>query len=171
MYMENVICELCRKNFKRKRSQVLLAKRHYCSIKCQNLDRKKGQIFACCVCGLRTYKKNKDINNSESKKYFCGVKCSNKWFGSNHRSENHPNWINGKFSYSDILKRREAVKVCNLCVEKDPRVLVVHHIDHDRDNNSLSNLVWLCHNCHFLVHNHSDELLRFNSKIKLNADS
>lgn len=162
--MLDIKCELCGKEFKRKKSQVLLAKKHYCSIRCQNLDKKKGAIIECCVCGKKAYKKNKDINNSNNKKFFCDVKCSNKWLGSKKREQNHPNWINGKSSYKNILKRVDPMGVCNLCGEKDLRVLAVHHIDQNRDNNNLSNLAWLCHNCHFLVHNHFDGLVIFGNK-------
>ncbi len=164
-------CEICSRYFVRKRSQVLLAKKHYCSVKCQILGRKKGKIIECFVCGKKVYKKNKDINNSKNKKFFCGVNCSNKWLGGKNRGQNHSNWINGKFSYKNILKRADTAIICILCGEKDPRILSVHHIDKNRENNSLSNLTWLCHNCHFLVHNNSSELTRFNSKIKINVNS
>ena len=160
--MENTRCEVCGKEFRRKKSQILLAKRHYCSIKCQYSDRKKGKIIECHICGKKVYKKNKDINNSQNKKFFCDIKCSNKWLGSKRRGQNHPNWINGKFSYSNALKRSDPVGSCRLCGESDTRILLVHHIDQNRDNNNLFNLAWLCHNCHFLVHNH---------KVKLNANS
>ena len=168
--MDSIKCELCGKEFKRKRSQILIAKRHYCSIKCQNLDKKKGKIIECYICGKKVYKKNKDLNNSKNKKFFCNVKCSNKWLGAKRLGQNHPNWINGKYSYKDILKRTGILSVCGLCGEKDPRVLVVHHIDQNRDNNSLLNLAWLCHNCHFLVHNYPNEISLAN-KVKSNANS
>jgi predicted HNH restriction endonuclease len=42
------------------------------------------------------------------------------------------------------------------CKIRMAKVLAVHHLDHDRNNNNVSNLVWLCFNCHFLVHNDKD---------------
>lgn len=169
--MDKIKCELCGKDFRRKKSQILLAKKHYCSIECQNLGRKKGKIIECHLCGKKVYKKIRDINNSKNGKFFCGIECSNKWFGGKRRDQNHPNWVNGKFSYKNILKRAGVKVACNLCMEKDTRILTVHHIDQNRNNNSLGNLAWLCYNCHFLVHNHHQELVRFNNKIKSNANS
>ncbi|MDP3989021.1 MAG: HNH endonuclease [bacterium] len=44
-----------------------------------------------------------------------------------------------------------------MCLTNCSMVLIVHHIDHDRNNGALDNLVWLCHNCHRLVHNYKEE--------------
>jgi hypothetical protein len=52
-----------------------------------------------------------------------------------------------------------------LCSTKDERVLAVHHIDHNRLNNKLDNLAWLCHNCHHLVHHDNVEKHRFLEKL------
>jgi predicted HNH restriction endonuclease len=42
----------------------------------------------------------------------------------------------------------------------------VHHIDKDRTNNTLKNLAWLCHNCHYLVHHDKLEMQRFLKSLK-----
>jgi 5-methylcytosine-specific restriction endonuclease McrA len=47
-----------------------------------------------------------------------------------------------------------------LCGEGDIRMLAVHHIDQDRKNYKVENLVWLCHNCHHLVHHYEVERRR-----------
>jgi len=41
---------------------------------------------------------------------------------------------------------------CNRCNYDQKRILVVHHIDHDRSNNDISNLEILCPNCHAIEH-------------------
>jgi len=41
---------------------------------------------------------------------------------------------------------------CNRCGIDDDKVLCVHHIDHDRKNNDLSNLEIVCANCHHKHH-------------------
>ena len=54
----------------------------------------------------------------------------------------------GSFSYRDRAFR-ELPQKCNRCgYDKVPGVLEVHHIDQDRDNNSVSNLEILCPTCH-----------------------
>ncbi|MBI1863746.1 HNH endonuclease [Candidatus Woesebacteria bacterium] len=42
--------------------------------------------------------------------------------------------------------------ICVVCGLEDERILNVHHIDRNRQNNKLSNLVWVCMNCHYLIH-------------------
>jgi len=41
---------------------------------------------------------------------------------------------------------------CEECEIIDKRLLVVHHIDRDRDNNEEVNLQTLCWNCHKIIH-------------------
>jgi hypothetical protein len=36
-------------------------------------------------------------------------------------------------------------------------VYLASFLDEDRSNNRLDNLIWLCHNCHYLIHHHDDE--------------
>jgi len=38
--------------------------------------------------------------------------------------------------------------------------LIVHHIDKNRNNNGIENLIWLCQNCHYLVHHYTDDRKR-----------
>lgn len=42
----------------------------------------------------------------------------------------------------------------------------VHHIDADRWNNSLSNLLPLCHSCHQKVHNGHPDMKHWTSKLE-----
>ena len=156
--MKSIKCDQCGKVFERKISQVLLARRHFCSVVCQNNAKKLGKIIPCFVCGKKVYKKKKDIEASKGKKFFCGVTCSNMWLGSQRHGEQHPNWVNGRFAYKNILGRTNQKKECRLCKESDTRILSVHHIDKNRANNLARNLVWLCYNCHFLVHHDIGEM-------------
>ncbi len=52
--------------------------------------------------------------------------------------------------------RSKIKRECVQCKISDTRLLVVHHLDHNRTNNKLSNLVWICFNCHHLVHTSRD---------------
>ena len=63
------------------------------------------------------------------------------------------------------MKRSHTPKVCTLCQITDVRVMAVHHIDEDRTNNKIENLVWLCHNCHHLVHQYPNEQIRLMAAI------
>jgi len=61
----------------------------------------------------------------------------------------------GRAAYRKFMLRHGPPPVCGRCQTEDVRFLQVHHCDGDRRNNSLENLVWLCLNCHYLVH-HAD---------------
>lgn len=157
--MKDVVCSFCNRKFKRKESQIKSAIRHYCSVYCSEQGRKRGKIVRCFVCKKTTYKKLKALKLSKSGEYFCSHKCSNIFIGRGQRAENHPNWAGGIFSYKNLLKRTDLKKECILCGKNDSRILCVHHLDKDRGNNKISNLVWLCRNCHFLVHAYRKEII------------
>jgi len=48
--------------------------------------------------------------------------------------------------------RTEERQICVGCGMRDIRILAVHHLDHNRENNDPSNLTWVCFNCHHLIH-------------------
>ncbi len=50
------------------------------------------------------------------------------------------------------MKRAGVEVICEVCKITDERVIVVHHKDQNRRNNRLENLIWLCRNCHYIVH-------------------
>lgn len=116
---------------------------------------------ACFICGKETYKKVTQIKRSKSGKFFCGKSCQTKWRNEEFSGEKHANWKIGLHTYRDRMLRSKKEKICQLCLTKDSRVLAVHHIDKNRKNNKISNLAWLCHNCHFLVHHHEEEKAKF----------
>ena len=60
--------------------------------------------------------------------------------------------------YKNILIQNGTKPICKLCGCKDKRVLVVHHLDRKRNNNAIRNLVWLCLNCHHLVHYYKNQI-------------
>jgi len=83
------------------------------------------------------------------------LKASVRW-----RGDNNPHWRGGisslpyPFEFNKTLK--EEVKsrdgcVCQLCRCKDSKRLVIHHIDYDKDNLGLYNLITLCRSCNFKV--------------------
>ena len=41
---------------------------------------------------------------------------------------------------------------CYDCGIIDKRILVIHHIDADRKNGKIDNLIPVCHNCHCIRH-------------------
>jgi len=159
--MSVVSCLLCKKEFNKKPSQILLYKKHYCSNTCSYTARRMGKIVNCHICGLEVYKIRKALNSSKSGKYFCSKSCQAKWRNKEFIGSKHSNWKNGNSTYRNILSRHDVPMKCGLCNTEDKRVLAVHHVDRNHSNNKLDNLAWLCHNCHFLVHHDNVERQRF----------
>lgn len=83
---------------------------------------------------------------------FCNKSCACSFNNTEYRSkENNPNWKNGhalyvKLAYDVYLQE------CTICSFNDINALEVHHIDRDRSNGEIDNLIVLCANHHALVH-------------------
>ncbi len=151
-----VKCKICRKEFNIKPSHLKLGWGKYCSRDCTFKGQLKGISVKCHICGMEIYRSKSNLSRSASKKYFCTKSCQTLWRNSTFTEERSSNWINGKSSYRNILKRSGLKTFCVLCKISDERVLSAHHKDHNRSNNKLKNLTWLCLNCHYLVHHDKD---------------
>ena len=155
--MPIVKCKICKKKFYAKPSWLKQGWGKYCSSVCQRKGQLKGKFIKCYICGKETWKQPKQIKHSKSGKFFCGKSCQTIWRNKIvFVGKNHPNWKNGQTIYRDILLRSKKEEVCTLCKTSDKRVLAAHHLDGDRKNVELKNLIWLCWNCHFLVHHDKD---------------
>lgn len=152
--MPQTLCQICKSEFYAKPNHIKLGWGKYCSRICKHEAQKTGKAVNCFTCGKGIYRTQKDLKGSKSKKYFCNKSCFAIWknelfaFGPTHF-----NWKHGKSAYRNIMARNNILQVCVGCGLKDKRILLVHHIDHNRLNNKLDNLKWLCRNCHYLEHN------------------
>jgi hypothetical protein len=158
-------CAVCGAEFKTKPFFIKNGGGKYCSATCHHSGLRSGSLKKCFVCGTETYKKAVQIERSKSGKFFCDKSCQAKWRNQEFVGVRHANWKNGLFAYRSVLARNKIIQICTLCGSKDKRILAVHHIDKDRTNNKLTNLVYLCHNCHFLVHHDIKERQKFMTKI------
>ncbi len=156
-------CPACSKKFHRKLSQLNRSKISYCSAKCQHDSRKTGRLIPCHLCGKKSYKAFRHLSRYTN--FFCSKKCSITWQNTTFIGTKHPNWKTGEFSYRGVLLQNKIPAICILCKITDRVVLAVHHIDKNRKNNTLSNLAWLCRNCHFLVHHYPEENRKFERTI------
>jgi hypothetical protein len=152
--MPNIKCAICQKEFYAKPSHIQRGWSKCCSIECRAELQKKGKYVKCAICQKEIWKIPRDIKRSKSGKFFCSKSCQTKWRNIIYSRENHALWKGGTCTYRDIMIESKEITECNKCKEKDIRILVVHHKDQNRKNNSLKNLVWLCRNCHYLVHSH-----------------
>lgn len=156
--MSLISCGICSTEFYAKPSHVQKGWGKYCSKVCQYAGQKNGQLYKCFICNKDTYRTPKDDLRSKSGNFFCSKSCQTIWRNSIvHIGQNHSNWNGGTASYRTILLKADVRQICGKCKTEDQRILAVHHKDRNRKNNSVSNLIWLCHNCHYLVHHYNNE--------------
>ena len=96
--------------------------------------------------------------------------------------EKHPNWIDGRsfepysLEFNKQLKRqirkrdKFTCQECGMTQDKLGYTLHVHHINYDKKDNSMNNLISLCHQCHCQTNfNRSDWMLYYENKLKLSS--
>lgn len=121
----------------------------------EELANKNRVEVICSYCGEKTYKTFSKIENSRSGIYFCCREhkdlAQTLDFGLEEIWPDHYNNGTGKFSYRDRALRTYGEK-CSYCgYDKEKLLLDVHHIDENRENNSIENLIPLCVMCHAKV--------------------
>lgn len=157
--MPQVQCKICKKEFYAKPSSLKKGWGQFCSSKCQYAFRRKGEIVRCEVCGKEIWRKPRSLRLSKSGKYFCSKSHQTLWRNQIFSGSHHWNWKGGEeIEHKSFLIKNGIRPVCKLCGCDDTRILAVHHKDRNHRNNILSNLVFLCHNCHHLVHCYKVEI-------------
>ncbi len=159
--MPKVNCKICNSPFYAKPRHLKIGCGKYCSKKCQNTSQRTGFWTECNNCGKSIWKTPRDVRDSKSGKFFCSKSCQTVWRNKHYSETKHPMWKNGINTYRNILLRSKVPVMCLKCKLKDKRILIVHHLDKNRTNNSLGNLVWLCANCHMLIHADNKEMKSF----------
>lgn len=96
-------------------------------------------------------------------------------FGKRERGENHPNWRGGASliryprefskSFKDRIRARYGFKCqeCSCPQEECTRKLHIHHIDFDKHNLSINNLIPLCPSCHSKTVGNKDKWIKYYS--------
>ena len=167
--MPIVNCGICLKEFYIKPSHKIRGWGKFCSINCRSKAQLKGKVVKCSVCNKSIYRPPRAIAHSKSGKYFCSKSCQTLWRNSFYSGDKSIKWINGIHAYRNILARNGKKPICGLCGNADNRLLNVHHRDHERTNNKIENLCWLCLNCHYLVHNDKVEKQKFLANYNRNS--
>ncbi len=163
--MPIVSCRICSKSFDIKPSHQKLGWGKYCSTICRAKGQLKGKDFFCEICNKEFYRSPSKIKHSKGGHFFCSKSCQIIWRNSFFSGEKHPNWTGGITIYREILQRSQREQRCVSCGSMDKRVLIAHHIDHNRKNNDLENLIWVCLNCHHLIHHFKEVEMSLKSKL------
>lgn len=126
----------------------------YCSNSCSSLSKTKEKIELVCDNCSSSFLKKKAIAD-KSIKHFCTNDCKREFYVKNSQERGIFHTHNGKSSISTY--RKLAFKIydakcyyCGYCKHLD--VLQVHHMDENRNNNSIENLRIVCPTCHSEIH-------------------
>jgi len=159
----NGVCKRCSREFEKYvRPSYFTTGRvpQYCSIKCFNAG-KHGPVTAvmveCAWCSNKLERVPSKIKQSRSGLFFCNRLCKERAQADINNSKfdairpQHYGKGDGK---NDYRKRAFAVYPpnCHVCGYDKLAVLVIHHIDCDRENNNIENLIPVCRNCHKEIH-------------------
>ena len=153
MAKTSIQCEVCKNSFLRETRDInrirKRGQKHYCSRKCQAQGRRMGRTHNCKQCNKEFYAKRCETNNGMG--IFCSRSCNITYQNLQRIGPAHPSYKNGKTSYRRLafIHYKACCRVCGY--DKEP-VLQVHHIDKDRSNNELDNLVILCPTHHVEAH-------------------
>lgn len=155
--MPYVKCQKCSSEFYTRPRDLRQGYGKFCSQKCQFESQRNGKLVGCSSCSKMLYRTPRHFKHSKSGHFFCNKVCLAVWKNQNVLSgEQHSRWKHGEHAYRNILKKSDIKRVCVNCGIDNFEVLLVHHLDRNRKNNNISNLRWLCHNCHFLEHRYDN---------------
>lgn len=129
---------------------------NFCSHKCwaDTTSQRSMVNMSCSFCENLFKRRQSHLNKSKSGLYFCSRVCKdNAQRLENNFPEIRPDhYGSGITNYRNIAFRTNDKK-CFVCgYDKYPEILQVHHIDRNRNNNTIENLKILCPTCHMEDH-------------------
>lgn len=160
--MKKVLCTKCGKEFevelKRYNENIKEHSSFYCSKECRS---HKGSVLCTCAnCGQQIWRTKSQLAKSKTGNVYCSRSCATSKNNSLFKTgKNHPNYTGTNYRQKAFQAYEHKCAVCNWNEDED--VLEVHHIDENRNNNDLSNLIILCPICHKKITTHKYKLVGF----------
>ncbi len=162
MKSKTLKCQQCNKSFTKPQTEYRrserIGRKHFCSSSCSskytqaNRPRPRPNV-TCALCSVRFYLAKSKLLNSKSGLFFCCRTHKDQAQRIGGIKAIHPSHYGDSISDYRLLAFRNFSNECAECgYDKHKEVLCVHHIDHDRTNNSLDNLIILCPTCHVELH-------------------
>ena len=105
-------------------------------------------IKQCPICE----KEFETLKGHPREKMTCGYSCSNTYFRS---GENNPNWKQSSYRTTCFEYHKKECVVCG-----EDKIVAIHHIDENRKNNELSNLIPLCPTHHQYWHSNYRSMIK-----------
>ena len=101
----------------------------------------KYEIIKCSYCSKEFEQLKSVIKKSKTGNLYCSKECGNRHKNEQVKQNNSTAYRRNAFEYYEHK--------CAICgYDEYKEILEVHHIDENRTNNELSNLIILCPNCH-----------------------
>lgn len=150
-------CVVCGKMFFKKGDSVTCSKE--CFAKLNSIKVSRPVIKICPECE----KEFVTIPYYKDKLTFCSMECKNNYHSKIMSLDGNPRWIGGcsdKYDFKFTTELKEQVRnrdnnCCRLCgltneenIEFYKGSLPIHHIDYNKQNSSINNLITLCNSCH-----------------------
>lgn len=133
-------CYYCNVEWDTTLEKILKSEFNKCPNSC--LEEKEKQKITCSFCGNRKRRPPSTMKKNKSGFFYCSVDCGNK-----HKSNRY--WEESETSNYRKVAFHNQEKKCAVCKwSEDERILEVHHIDSNRNNNQKENLIILCPICH-----------------------
>ena len=124
-------------------------RQRFCSLKRKGYASKKRVTLKCCWCKKEFKRRSCDINSEYN---FCSRVCKETAQSLDGGfTEIQPDHYGTKSYYRDDAFNSYSHK-CEVCgYNEHVELLQVHHIDSNRKNNNIENLVILCPTCHWSI--------------------
>jgi hypothetical protein len=137
------ICEKCGKKFISKKSPKRFQR--FCSRKCGTSVLIKGRDGNCLNCNKTIHiPPHREIGPWAKK--CCSKECRTKYARNKSEKEQKPG------NYRERAWRIYEKRCYDCGYDKRKEILIIHHIDNNRKNGKIENLLPLCQNCHAIRH-------------------
>jgi hypothetical protein len=141
----SIQCSYCNQPFLKATTKITNGA-NYCSRKCSSLGYRKRQTVKCDACGNELIKPQGRVKAFN----FCNRVCQSLAQKKNHSSP-YRCFVRDEITVGTY--RRTAISLygckCETCgVEDIAALLDVHHVDENKKNNYIDNLIVLCVRCH-----------------------
>ena len=142
-------CSYCGEKFIR--AKRFVKEKNYCCREHANKGQQKQVEVECSYCGKKKQIKQYRWDNCKTGHFFCNRECQSKAQEFDSGVNYFCNFIDGLHSYRARAFKYYPHECTNCGYDEVIPALDVHHIDSNRNNNELSNLIILCRNCHGLL--------------------
>lgn len=149
---ERANCKVCNKEFTRRINPQGGKKKECCSVKCRGVSERDRIQTSCYNCKRIFFRHPSDFKSKHGFQ-FCGRKCKElaQSLDGICKEIRPVHYGTGLKEYRNKVKK-QIKEGCITCGIKNEFLLQVHHKDGNRENNDLSNLEVVCHNCHTIRH-------------------